>query len=174
MCFSDSIISCEFVPLDALGIKERSLRHNKHQIQWLLCGSSWDHLYVLCLTDNKIQVVISGRMMEETPNSSMHINSTTFNSSRAKPAKNVLQSLEIEKLCLDFLHKCKYRKRPPQSLRVTGCNGLPFKQKVEMISKIENEVLLLAIKNKQEEINRLQERYTNHRNKSTMKGLNKI
>ena len=113
-------------------------------------------------------------MMDEPPNSSMHINSTTFNSSRAKPAKNALQSLEIEKLCLDFLHKCKYRKRPPQSLRVTGCNGLPFKQKVEMISKIENEVLLLAIKNKQEEINRLQERYTNHRNKSTMKGLNKI
>ena len=43
-----------------------------------------------------------------------------------------------------------------------------------MISKIENEVLLLAIKNKQEEISRLQERYTNHRNKSTMKGLSKI
>ena len=113
-------------------------------------------------------------MMEENPNSFMHNNSTTFNSSRARPTKNVQQSLEIEKLRLDFLHKCKYRKRPPQSLRLNGCNGLPFLQKIQLISKTENEILLRAIKNKQVEINRLQEQYSSHRNKSTMKGLDKM
>ena len=110
-------------------------------------------------------------MMEESPNSYMPNNSTTFNSSRAKPAKNLLQSLEIEKICLDFLHKCKYRKRPPQSLRVNGCNGLPFSQKILLISKIEKEILLQAIKNKNEEIERLEDRYANHRYKNTMTGL---
>ena len=110
--------------------------------------------------------------MRELPNSRMHNNSATFNSKRAKPAETILQSLEIEKLCLDFLHRCKYRKRPPQSLRVNGCNGLPFSQKIELISKIETEILLQAIKNKKEDIIRLKRKYENHQHKHKIIGLN--
>ena len=97
------------------------------------------------------------RMMDETLNLSMHSNSNR-RKHRLKPPDNLIQSLQIEKYRLDFLHKCKFRKRSPQSLRLRGGFGLPSQQKITMISKMESEVLLEAIKNKEKDINNLEEK----------------
>ena len=111
--------------------------------------------------------------MGDSLNSLMH-NNSTFNSSRKKPSENLLQTLEIKKHCLNFLHRCKYTKRPPQSLRIRGCNALLFQQRISMISKMETEILKQAIANKKQEIDQLESKFRNHTRKESMQGLSKI
>ncbi len=61
---------------------------------------------------------------------------------------SVPQQLQYEKLRLDFLKKCRLLKRPPQSLRVSGANGLDNAVKLALLSKMESEILEKAIQQK--------------------------
>ena len=111
--------------------------------------------------------------MEETLSSSMQINSNR-SKCRLKPPENLIQSLQIEKYRLDFLHKCKYRKRPPQSLRLAGCNGLPNQQKITLISKVESDILFQAISNKIQVIKNLENAVENDTRNNVLASLTRI
>ena len=60
------------------------------------------------------------------------------------------QKVQIEKARLRFLQNCRYRKRPPPSLRISGASSLDFKEKVGHLSVVETKLLDTAINNKQE------------------------
>ena len=111
--------------------------------------------------------------MEETLSSSMQTNSSR-RKCRLKPPENLIQSLQIEKYRLDFLHKCKYRKRLPQSLRLSGCNGLLNQQKITLISKLESEILFQAISNKIQVVKNLEDAVENDTRNTGLASLTRI
>ena len=65
---------------------------------------------------------------------------------------NMLQKLQIEKYCLNFLLKCRGLKRPPPSLRCTGFKGLEETERIELISSVETDSLRKAIAIKQKKV----------------------
>ena len=73
-------------------------------------------------------------------------NTTTM---KPNPPTNLLQELTIEKYRLDYLCKCRNRKRPPQSLRVSGCNALKT-ARISILSETETKTLEIAIQNKKQ------------------------
>ena len=59
--------------------------------------------------------------------------------------ENPLQKLQVRRYCLDYLLKCTKLKRPPQSLRASGLNGLPKQKKLAILSEMETKALSVAI-----------------------------
>ena len=60
--------------------------------------------------------------------------------------QNPLQKLQVRRYCLDYLLKCTKLKRPPQSLRASGLNGLPVQKKLAILSEMETKALETAIR----------------------------
>ena len=60
------------------------------------------------------------------------------------------QKMQIQKARLRFLQNCRYRKRPPPSLRICGASSLDIKEKVAFFSNLESDLLSKAITNKQD------------------------
>ena len=71
------------------------------------------------------------------------------------PPSNLYQELQLEQYRLEYLKKCKYLKRPPQSLRITGANALSNNNRIQLISQFETTILNRAIKDKVEVIDKL-------------------
>ena len=65
------------------------------------------------------------------------------------------QQFLLEKYRLKFLRDCVPLKRPPHSLRISSANSIKQEEKVHLFSKLESELLQLAIKNKLNEIRSL-------------------
>ena len=59
------------------------------------------------------------------------------------------QKLQIQKARLRFLQNCRYRKRPPPSLRITGASSIDWKDKIRSFSALESDLLNSAIINRQ-------------------------
>ena len=91
--------------------------------------------------------------MEVNSHTSVQNNGLQRNTTSRKPnpPKNLLQELSIEKYRLEYLRKCRFVKRPPQSLRVSGCNALK-NERISILSETETKTLNTAIKNKQHDI----------------------
>ena len=98
--------------------------------------------------------------MEVTPETTMQVNNVRQRTRADKltPPNNILQTILIEKYRLNFLQQCKYLKRPPQSLRLSGCSGLPNSQRLALLSECESKILDLSIKNKLETIKEIQDK----------------
>ena len=69
---------------------------------------------------------------------------------------NPLQKLQVRRYCLNYLQQCTTLKRPPQSLRASGMNGLVTSKKLHTLSEAESKALEIAIKAKKEEIAQLE------------------
>ena len=65
------------------------------------------------------------------------------------------QKVQIEKARLRFLQNCRFRKRPPPSLRVSGASSLDLNDKINSFSSIESDLLNTAIINKGKVVKRL-------------------
>ena len=87
-------------------------------------------------------------------------------------SKTVLQKVQIEKLRLDFLSKCRLRKRPPPTLRCTGFKALNEEERIKMISEAETRSLLKAIEKKKRDI-KLLESQIKKTDSEVCKGLSK-
>ena len=75
--------------------------------------------------------------------------------SKPYTAYSSYQKAQIQKARLRFLTNCRYRKRPPPSLRINGASSLEMSEKIKSFSALESELLNTAIVNKQEIIKRL-------------------
>ena len=69
-----------------------------------------------------------------------------------KPPANGLQKLQIEQLRYNFLLNCRHLKRPPSSLRVSGCGSLEDNKRIQLLSELETKTLATAIETKLNEI----------------------
>ena len=100
--------------------------------------------------------------MEATPEATMQNNNVhrIQHSDRLSTPNNILQTILIEKYRLSFLQQCKYLKRPPQSLRLSGCNTLPELIRLRLVSEFESKALDVAIKTKIDSIKKLQDKLT--------------
>ena len=83
-------------------------------------------------------------------------NLSNFSSNSLTPPTNIFQELQVERYKLNYLNNCKYFKRPPQSLRVSGSNALTAHQKRLLISEFESKALVIATQNKKEDIKKLE------------------
>ena len=83
-------------------------------------------------------------------------NLSNFSSNSLMPPTNIFQELQVERYKLNYLINCKYFKRPPQSLRVSGSNALTAQQKTLLISEFESKALVIATQNKKEAIKKLE------------------
>ena len=96
--------------------------------------------------------------MEATPKANLQENvHRRSRYDKLVPPKNILQTILIEKYRLNFLQQCKYLKRPPQSLRLSGCSSLPNSQRLKLLSEFESKILEISIKNKLATIKELEE-----------------
>ena len=77
------------------------------------------------------------------------------------PPTNLLQTLQVENYRLQFLKECRYLKRPPQSLRLSGANGLSKMKSILLISEFESTILDNAIKEKEDTIREIQDDLNN-------------
>ena len=62
------------------------------------------------------------------------------------------QQLQILRMRLDFLRRCRFTKRPPPSLRISGASSLSNASKFFRFSCLESDLLETAIRNKLDEI----------------------
>ena len=65
------------------------------------------------------------------------------------------QKVQIEKARLRFLQNCRFRKRPPPSLRISGASSLEIGEKVNSFSSLESELLNTAIAKKERVVKNL-------------------
>ena len=92
-------------------------------------------------------------MAVDNPNPhALHSTNRAEHSKYKMLSNDALRKVQIEKLRLDFLLKCRSRKRPPPTLRCTGFKALNEEERIKMISEAETKSLRMAIENKKKEI----------------------
>ena len=84
---------------------------------------------------------------------------------------NPLQRLQVEKLRLSFLLRCRSLKRPPPSLRCTGFTALGEAERIILLSEAETSSLNKGIAKKNKEIKSL--KYTAERSRQELVPLSK-
>ena len=130
---------------------------------WKIAGSLWE-IFIYCCQRQKLgvfllfvyctQMTVASQPTVQTYDDHLE-HCFEFNCSSGTIGYSLPQQVQYEKLRLDFLKKCRTFKRPPQSLRVSGANGLDDSVKPTLISKLESEILENAIAQKNLEISKL-------------------
>ena len=81
---------------------------------------------------------------------------------RAYAKRNIETVIEMEKSRLLVLTECLLRKRPVQSLRVSGLRGLNIVNSRRLLQEIETKATLLAIEEKKKNIKSLHQKLMNN------------
>ena len=102
--------------------------------------------------------------LKPTAQPQMRRSSSSSKKSPLTPPSNLIQVLQVEQYRLEYLKRCQYLKRPPQSLRLSGAKALTSETCILLISEFETVVLKKAIEEKEEAIHHVKEDLNNINN----------